>query len=155
MITKKITLLLALVLTAGVAVAQTEDAKYNVDEDGVVLSGYDVVSYFNEDGPAQGKAKFSAEHDGATYYFASKKNRNAFQADPEAYLPQYGGFCAYAIAAMGAKVPVDPETFKVADGKLYLFFNDLYNGEPMNTLVPWEADEASLMKTANDNWKKM
>jgi len=73
--------------------------------------------------------------------------------DPSAYQPVYGGYCAFAMAMKGAKVPSDPQTFKIRDGKLYLFFNDYYEGTPFNTIVPWNGNEAEMMAKTNTNWK--
>jgi hypothetical protein len=76
-------------------------------------------------------------------------NRDAFIKNPAAYEPQYGGWCAYAMGASGEKVEIDPETFKVADNKLYLFYNAYFN----NTLPKWNKDEKNLKSKADQNWK--
>ena len=70
-------------------------------------------------------------------------------------MPQYGGYCAFAMAMKNAKVPSDPKTFKLHNGKLYLFFNDYYQGDPFNTIIPWNADERNMINKANTNWKTM
>ena len=72
-----------------------------------------------------------------------------FKKDPTQYEPQYGGWCAYAMGSKGEKVPIDPETFKITNGKLYLFYNKFFN----NTLTSWNKDEPGLMNKANGNWK--
>ncbi|MCH2216056.1 MAG: hypothetical protein MK086_12885 [Flavobacteriales bacterium] len=72
---------------------------------------------------------------------------DSFSKNPENYLPQYGGWCAYAMGVKGEKVDVDHETFKVWDGKLYLFYNKYFN----NTLKYWNDDEASLKPQADIN----
>ena len=118
---------------------------------GVVAKGYDVVSYFNNEAK-QGSKEISIEHDGVKFYFSSQKNLNAFQKKPTKYIPQYGGFCAYAMGAKGSKVPVNPETFEIRDGKLYLF----YNKGNTNTLDLWTKEGADELKTkADNNWKKI
>jgi len=76
-------------------------------------------------------------------------------AEPKKYVPQFGGYCAFAMAMKSAKVPSDPKTFKLHDGKLYLFFNDYYQGTPFNTIIPWNADEQNMLSKANANWKTM
>ncbi|MEO7531133.1 MAG: YHS domain-containing (seleno)protein, partial [Sediminibacterium sp.] len=88
--------------------------------------------------------------EGVTYRFESAKNKQLFMADPAKYEPQYGGWCAYAMGAKGEKVSVDPATFKIIDGKLFLFYNRFFN----NTLKDWNKDEANLKTGADRNWKK-
>lgn len=118
---------------------------------GVVVEGYDVVAYFN--GKAkQGNKEFSLSHSGVTYYFINQNNKKAFQEKPEKYLPQYGGFCAYAMGVSGKKVSINPETFEIRDGKLYLF----YNKGRTNTLEFWRKEDAEKLKQkADKNWKKI
>jgi len=120
----------------------------NLNEQHVAIEGYDPVSYFG-DHPIKGNPTITATHDGAIYYFATEENKAKFEADPAYYIPQYGGFCAVAVSE-GKLVPVDPETYKVTDGKLYLF----YNGEHGNTKPQWEADEATLRANADAQWQQ-
>lgn len=119
---------------------------------GVVLDGYDLVAYFTQSQAVQGDVKFKLKHDGQIYYFSSEKNRQAFQNNPEKYQPEFDGYCAFAVANKGAKVPVDPTTFKFQDGKLLLFFNGDYNGTQFNTMVPWEKDPNTMMTKAVQQW---
>jgi YHS domain-containing protein len=120
---------------------------FNVD-DGIGIQGYDPVAYFA--GKAvEGKKEFSSTFEGVTYYFTSAANRDLFLKSPASYEPQYGGWCAYAMGASGEKVEVDPETFKVVDGKLFLFYNSLFN----NTLPKWNDAEAQLKAKADKNWQ--
>ena len=104
----------------------------NTNKKGVAIEGYDPVSYFTNQ-PRKGQSEYSIRFQGANYYFASAKNMEIFKLTPEKYVPQYGGWCAYAMGKTGDKVSVDPETFKITNGKLYL----LYNTRGNNTLVPW------------------
>ena len=120
----------------------------NLTEQNVAISGYDPVSYF-VDIPVPGSADITATYGDATYYFASAENKASFEAEPEKYIPQYGGFCAVAVSE-GKLVPVDPETYKVTEDKLYLF----YNGEHGNTKPQWEANETSMKTTADATWEK-
>jgi len=120
----------------------------NVNDHGVAIEGYDPVSYFT-DHPTPGNPEIHATYGDATYYFASDENKATFEADPERYAPQYGGFCAVAVSE-GKLVPVNPETYKITDDKLYLF----YNGEHGNTKPQWEADEANLRAEADARWEK-
>lgn len=120
----------------------------NLTEQNVAINGYDPVSYFI-DQPIYGNPDITSTYGDATYYFVNAENKVRFEADPEAYIPQYGGFCAVAVSE-GKLVPVDPETYKVTDGKLYLF----YNGEHGNTKPQWEADEATMKVNADAAWEQ-
>lgn len=99
----------------------------NTSEQNVALEGYDPIFYFG-DRPVKGNPNITATHNGAIYHFSTTENKAQFEVSPDQYLPQYGGFCAVAVSE-GKLVPVDPETYKVTEGKLYLF----YNGEHGNT----------------------
>lgn len=120
-------------------------------ENGVAIKGYDAVAYFTQNKPVKGNKNFAVFYEGATYYFSSAENKDAFKKDPAKYEPQYGGWCAYAMGKDGSKVEVDPETFKILDGKLYLFYNKYFN----NTLKSWNKDETNLKARADANWQKI
>lgn len=117
----------------------------------MALNGYDVVSYFKQTKPAKGNSSYAAVYQGITYYFSNAANKDAFLKNPTQYEPQYGGWCAYAMGNDGTKVEVDPETYKITNGKLYLFYHSFFN----NTLNKWNADEQKLMKSADANWVKI
>lgn len=117
-------------------------------KNGLAVSGFDVVSYFNADKPKQGLKSISVKHQGITYQFANEKNKASFLEDPSKYTPAYGGWCAYAMGVSGDKVKVDPETFKILDDRLYLFYNFWGN----NTLTSWNDDENNLQKKADKYW---
>jgi YHS domain-containing protein len=121
----------------------------------IALAGYDVVNYFTEYAAIKGSSSFAAEHNGANYYFATAEHREMFKAEPNKYLPEYGGYCAFAMGMKNATVPSNPETFKIYNGKLYVFFNDLYEGQKFNTIIPWNGDEANTKKMADSNWTAM
>ena len=99
----------------------------------------------------KGKKNISTMYEGVVYYFASESNKNLFLKNPQGYEPQYGGWCAYAMGSSGEKVEIDPETYKILDGKLYLFYNAYFN----NTLKSWNKDEKNLKSKADVNWKKI
>lgn len=122
---------------------------FNTEKGKLALEGYDPVSYFNG-GPKEGKASISYTYNGVGYHFSSTKNLELFKENPSKYEPMYGGWCAYAMGATGEKVEVDPETYKILNGKLYLFYNAFFN----NTLTKWNANEKYLNQKANDNWSK-
>ncbi len=145
-------LLAGLLMSAQVGQGQTE---YAANDQGIALDGYDVVAYHNMHRATRGNHNHTVKRNGQTFYFSNSDNREAFQKDPESYLPQFGGHCAFAMAMKGAKAPTDPETFKLRDGKLYLFYNDFYEGQPFNTIVPWNANEVEMLAKAQANWKKL
>ncbi|MES2647978.1 MAG: YHS domain-containing (seleno)protein [Bacteroidota bacterium] len=121
---------------------------FNLSSKHVAIQGYDPVGYFAQGKAIEGKAAYSIMHDGVTYQFSSPQNKAAFLAQPTKYEPQYGGWCAYAMGATGEKVEVDPATFKIVDGKLFMFYNKFFN----NTLKSWNKDEKSLHTSADANW---
>lgn len=135
-------LAMAVMATAIAVPAQAGDEVFT--RDGYAVSGFDVVSYFEESGPVPGDDAHVYEHDGAVYRFASAENLETFAADPEAYTPAYGGFCAYG-TANGYKVPVDPYAYTVVDGVLYLNLNDRVQGL-------WEQDIPGYIRGADNNW---
>lgn len=137
---------LALVLPL-MAAGQSKVGQFNLDK-GVAVQGYDPVAFFTEHKALKGNPEIRYQHEGVTYYFSSAANKNLFVASPTAYEPQYGGWCAYAMGATGEKVEIDPETFKIVDGKLYLFYNKFFT----NTLPKWNKEEASLKVKADKNW---
>ncbi|RYD71258.1 MAG: YHS domain protein [Sphingobacteriales bacterium] len=124
--------------------------QFNVDAGKPAISGYDPVSYFNASKPVKGKSSNALNVAGITYWFASPASLESFRKDPARYEPQYGGWCAYAMGNDGSKVEVDPETFRILDGKLYLFYNSFFN----NTLKDWNENENELKQKAEKNWTK-
>jgi len=126
-------------------------AEFNIARSGLAIEGYDPVAYFILQKPVRGNSKIALVYEGLTYYFSSEKHKEMFRADPVKYEPQYGGWCAYAMGNSGEKVEIDPETFKVVDGKLFLFYNKYFN----NTLKTWNKDETNLLRKANANWSKI
>ena len=146
-----LSVLLIAVTTAVYSQSVRKTKEFNIDSEKLALDGYDPVAYFKQKKAIEGKASITAELDGIRYRFASEANKNIFLSSPQAYEPQYGGWCAYAMGAKGEKVEVDPETFKIIDGKLYLFYNRFFN----NTLDTWNKDEATLKANADKNWSKL
>jgi YHS domain-containing protein len=119
-------------------------------ENKVAIQGYDPVAYFTQKKALKGKTALATTYEGVVYYFSTQNNKEAFVKNPTNYEPQFGGWCAYAMGSSGEKVEIDPETFKILDGKLYLFYNAYFN----NTLKSWNKDEVNLKKKAETNWKK-
>ena len=118
---------------------------------GYAAEGYDVVAYFSNEA-IEGNKEFQTVYQGIKYKFSSQENLSEFNENPKIYVPQYGGFCAYAIAEKGEKVSVNPKAFQIIDNKLYLF----YNAWGVNTLEKWnEEGPETLRKSADDNWKNI
>ena len=135
-------------LTCSSIPAQTID--YNLKK-GYVANGYDVVAYFNNEA-IEGNKKFSTSFNNVKYKFSSEQNLITFNKNPKKYEPQYGGYCAYAIAIKGEKVSINPKTFQIKSGKLYLF----YNAWGTNTLDLWnEKKENKLTEKADYNWQEI
>jgi hypothetical protein len=146
-------LLLFVCSTIGVSSAQSASkraASFNL-ENKVAIQGYDPVAYFKQGKAVKGKKEFAVNADGVIYYCSTADNKAAFAKSYATYEPQYGGWCAYALGLKGEKVEIDPATFKIVGGKLYLFYNAYFN----NTLTKWNADEANLKTKADANWKKL
>ena len=114
-------------------------------EDGVAIGGYDPVAYFEDGGPAEGSAEHTAEWHGATWRFASAEHKNAFEADPEKYAPQYGGYCAWALGEKDSLAPIDPTVWTVVGDKLYLNYD-------RGVQEKWLADRDALIERADENW---
>lgn len=120
---------------------------YNIKK-GYVAEGYDVVAYFDNEA-IEGDKQFSTEFEGVKYKFISNENLEKFNTNPDKYIPQYGGYCAYAMGDKGKKVGIDPKSFEIRDGKLYLFYDSFLS----HTLKLWlEEDPKELQKKADKNW---
>lgn len=120
---------------------------YHGAVEGVAINGYDAVAYFSEGKPVEGSDAHTLRWRDATWRFASAANRDAFAVEPERYAPQYGGFCAFAMA-QGQKVRTDPAAFSIVDDKLYLNYD-----RPVRER--WEADRDGLIEAADQRWPKV
>jgi hypothetical protein len=141
---KYFTLLYFIAITS----AFSQSIDYNTKK-GFAAKGYDVVAYFNNEA-LEGLKVYSTTYDDVKYKFSSQKNLNIFLSKPESYIPQYGGYCAFAIATNSKKVDIDPKTFEIRDGKLYLFYNSWGN----NTLKKWLKNNVKgLQEKADLNWE--
>lgn len=139
---KKLTLMAALLGTSLSLMAA--DIDMSVDENDLAIKGYDPVAYFTDAGAVQGNPQFSATYKNAIYHFASSENRDQFKADPQAFAPQYGGYCAFGVA-MGKKFETDPQAWKIEDGKLYLNLDKTVQQR-------WLEDTQGFIQDANTNW---
>jgi YHS domain-containing protein len=117
-----------------------EDRVYS-DWRGRAIRGYDPVAYFTEGRPVAGNSDIELDWNGATWRFASEANRATFLADPAAYAPQYGGWCAWAMA-QGKTAAVDPEAWDIIDGKLYLNYS-------LDVQSRWRKDIPGLVSKAD------
>lgn len=139
-------------LIAGVALsaalatsALAAGVELNASSTGLALQGYDPVAYFTQGKPTKGNWKITASYNDATYRFASEEHKEKFLANPGAYLPQYGGYCAFG-AAMGFKFDGDPNYWKVVDNKLYLNISQ-------DVQQRWQGDTAQYIPLANEKWE--
>ena len=135
---------LAAALPAAVTPALAKDPVYTGTFSSLAVSGYDPVAYFTQGKPVEGRSDLEHEWQGATWRFADAANLAAFKADPEAYAPQYGGYCAWAVA-QGYTASTDPEAWRIVDGKLYLNYNDKVQSR-------WQKDIPGNIAKADQNW---
>jgi YHS domain-containing protein len=129
-------------LTAPGVQAESADGVNQID--GIALHGFDPVAYFTQNKAVKGEAEFTAQYRGVTYEFASKEDQATFQANPATYVPQYGGFCAFAISK-GVKADIDPHAFAINDGKLYVNYSE-------KALQAYQEDVKGNTQNANHNW---
>lgn len=137
-------LLLVLAVTATILIGAQARAGEFFEKDGAAIRGYDPVAYFKELGPVKGSPDYKAEHKGSTFYFASEANLMMFQAEPDRYAPQYGGYCAYGTAS-GYKASTDPAAFTIVDGRLYLNYS-------LDVQKQWRVDARGFIIEADKKW---
>ncbi len=133
--------------------AWSQDKKaHNIDDSSIALQGYSPVSYLDLGLAQRGLKQYKSTHNQVNYYFTSEKQKKAFDKEPEKYLPQYGGYCAFGIYA-GAKFRPDPNKFITKDGKYFLYLNNL----ELDAKQLWlgEKDHERLVAKANSNWEKL
>ncbi|MCP4276938.1 MAG: YHS domain-containing protein [Gammaproteobacteria bacterium] len=114
---------------------------------GGAINGYDPVAYFTQGKPVKGKRAYRVEYKGASWSFASNKNRQAFKQNPNRYMPQYGGYCAYAVS-QGYTASTDPNAWSIVNNKLYLNYSKGVRSK-------WNIDRPGYIKKANSNWPKV
>lgn len=123
---------------------------YNIPSTGIALEGYCPVCYIAANKAAKGSPEFSHEHNGVTYWFVSEEVKQTFVANPEMYLPAYGGWCATGVA-LGQRFPVDPTNFKVVNGRIMLFLKNAN----IDGVEIWNRNEAENLRNADANWTKL
>jgi YHS domain-containing protein len=140
--------LAAAVLAATLSLATPASAaaspEVSVEADGLGARGYDVTAYFTNGKAVRGNPAFQARYKGADWRFASADALSKFKANPIAFLPQFGGYCAWAVS-QGYIAPGDPQQWKIVGGKLYLNFN-------ARAKELWEADQEAAIVRANAHW---
>jgi len=136
-----------LALTLLAAPVQAKDPVYTGTLSSLAVSGYDPVAYFTEGKPVEGSSDYEYKWKGATWRFANAKDLEAFKADPEAYAPQYGGYCAWAVS-QGYTASSDPAAWTIVGKKLYLN----YSKKVQQT---WAQDVAGNIAKADKNWPKV
>lgn len=130
---------------------KAQSHSYSTDDSMIALEGYSPVSYLEKGKAEMGKKAHKASHDGLTYYFTNQNQLERFQNNPRKYMPQYGGWCAFAVS-LGGKYRPNPESFRVVDGKLYMFTVNLEG----DFVKVWEKEgKAKHIAQANKNWKYM
>lgn len=138
-------------VASGAQASGTEDpfAKNFNQQGGVAIHGYDVVSYF-KGAAQQGNKKFAVEYRDVTFLFVNRADADEFDANPEKYIPAYGGWCATAIGAMNKKLDINPSSFIIQDGGLYLFSTSMGPAKEM-----WAKGLPGIKQKADANWAQM
>lgn len=139
--------ILTLVLLISSLSVFSQKTNYNLEDD-FIAEGFDVVSYFDQT-PKEGLDDYVFTYDGAKFKFSSLSNLEKFKTNPVKYIPQYGGWCAYAMSTKGEKVNMDPETYEIRNGKLFLFYNAFF----YNTYESWlEEKPNQLILKGDKHW---
>ncbi|WP_298156549.1 YHS domain-containing (seleno)protein [Flavobacterium sp.] len=135
---------LVLLMVVSAAITNAQKSEVFKGKSGAI-NGYDAVAYFTDNKAVKGNPKLVYRWKDADWTFANEANRKLFQENPEKYVPQYGGYCAYG-ASEGHKAPTDPEAFTLVDGKLYLNYNQ-------QVMAMWRTEEQALIRKADANWE--
>lgn len=142
-VARRALVLTTLIIFCGSALA---DFAKNLTEQGVAVAGYDVTSYF-EDKPTPGNKAYAHKHEGANYWFSSRSSMEKFIENPEKYVPEYGGYCAYGVR-VGKKFDIEPTAYRVVDNRLYVLLN-------LATRELWEQDREKNIEIGNQLWSKI
>jgi YHS domain-containing protein len=120
---------------------------YSGGKERAAIRGYDVVAYFTENAPVKGSPQYSLDDAGATWFFSYQANLEVFKANPDKYMPQYGGYCAYAVAR-NSTASIKPEYFTIHDGKLYLNYSK-------SVFKRWNKNKEQYISDADQKWPKL
>ena len=140
-----ISLFIGIALAVGACSTGSSTQAFNTDASGNALRGYDAVAYFAVNNAVKGDPKFEYVWNGAKWYFSSEENMMKFRETPEAYAPQFGGYCSYAVSE-GYTADGDPEAWKVVDGKLYLNYSP-------KVKQMWEQNQTERIDKGKANWE--
>ena len=144
---RRLGVLLVALSVLGFAVPASADRVVNASFTGTAIEGYDPVAYFTQGRPVEGDSEFAHEWMDATWYFASAENRDRFAAAPDKYAPQYGGYCAWAVAH-GYTAKIDPAAWTIVDDKLYLNYSKDVQSQ-------WLQDIPGNIAKGDANWPKI
>lgn len=143
--------LILILLSVTILSCSANKEAINANKNGYIADGYDVTEYFNGNA-VMGKSAFTTGYNGAWYKFVSEENKQKFEANPEMYEPQYGGYCAYAVGEDAKKIDINPESYIVENNKLYLFYDNVL----ADTKKKWkESNTEELKRKADANWPKI
>ncbi|GJM10352.1 MAG: hypothetical protein DHS20C11_26280 [Lysobacteraceae bacterium] len=147
---------LLLLITAHVVFAGEPDLVRKNNND-VAIDGYSPVSYFQRGKPEQGSADFSSEFQGATYWLTDAEQLVLFEASPEKYIPAHGGWCSLMLSGSGRLSAANPNSFKIVDNRLLLFWAGDFNGQQISGLANWESKgpDQKTLKKADKQWQKL
>lgn len=142
---RKLFIFFVLLFSLNATLCAQESVIYQTEQG--AIKGYDPVAYFKDNKAFKGLAELNYEWNGAKWYFTSKENLKDFEASPEKFAPQYGGYCAFGYSqGSGHAAPTEPDAFSVIDGKLYLNYNQ-------KVQEMWNKDKPAFITKANQNYK--
>jgi YHS domain-containing protein len=144
MFTRRALLSLSFVAVWSAFGADSKSDPVNHNRSGVAIQGYDPVAYFTDSKVIKGDAKFSYNWQGAAWHFATAQHRDLFAQNPEQYAPKYGGYCAYGVGE-NHTVDIDPEAWRIIDGKLYLNYSK-------DVQQKFLMEPAARIQRADQNW---
>lgn len=138
------TLLFLLVAAPGIGIAQRSEVFTTKDG---AIDGYDAVAYFTSGKPTKGLKSYSSQWNGATWFFSNRENKMLFDADPQRFAPQYGGYCAYGTAE-GHKAPTQSDAWSIVNNKLYLNYD-------LDVRTKWSKNQSGYIEQADRNWPQV
>ncbi|MEO0813456.1 MAG: YHS domain-containing (seleno)protein [Myxococcota bacterium] len=128
-------------------VSQAQAGEIFAPKDNIAIRGYDTVAYFEDGRPVKGSPEHQVSWKGATWLFASAQHKATFEQNPAKWAPQFGGWCAYAVAN-GRKAKTEPDAFTIVDGKLYLNYD-------LKIQSKWRSNQAAFIKKGHANWPSL
>ncbi len=154
-------LLLASALFAQAGTPRPMADLIRIGSSGAALDGYSPVSYFTKGRAEQGVPEFAIDHEGVTYWLTDAGQVAQFTNNPQAYLPAHGGWCSLMLTGSGNMTPANPESFKIVQDRLLLFWSGDFKGQPVSGLRNWESKfdgptgEAKLLRKADRTWQAL